>query len=117
MVGQSLGVVRVQREWSGWRSAEVSIDDLEQVHWRQPAGAPHRFLSAYVSCQRLAGTDIAHDCAGRSGPHQILVCVLKRHVIPSVYAEIERRAAAADESHVGPWLIAASRHAGLPQKI
>ena len=90
---QQRGVVRVQCEWNGWRTAEVSIDDLEQIHWFQPAGAPHPLLHAYVSCGRLANTGVSHDGCSRSPrPHRVLVCVLKRHHLPSVYAEIERRA-------------------------
>jgi hypothetical protein len=88
-------VIRVQREWNAWRTAELSIDDLEEIHWLQPAGAPHALLHAYVSCARLANTDVPYDdCLRTPGPHRVLVCVLKRHHIPSVYAEIERRAAA-----------------------
>jgi hypothetical protein len=88
-------VIRVQREWNAWRTAEVSIDDLEDIHWRQPAGAPHPLLHAYVPRARIAERDIPHDFPGTPEPHRMRVCVLKRHLVPSVYAEIERRASAA----------------------
>ena len=85
-------VICVQSEWNAWRTAEVSIDDLDDIHWRHPGGAPHPLLHAYVSCERIARGEIPHQCARMSGPHRLLVCVLKRHLVPSAYAELERRA-------------------------
>lgn len=85
-------VVRVHREWDGWRSAEVRLSDLEHVHWFQPRGAPHALLHAYVYCTQVVSGDIPHDCERRSGPHRLLVCVLKRHAVPTAYEELAKRA-------------------------
>src|SRR5262249_10906781 len=84
-------VVSVHSEWYGWKTAEVRIGDLETLHWRQPSGAPRLLLHGYVSCARIAGR-LPHDCASATAPHKLLVCVLKKNTVPSVYAEIARRA-------------------------
>jgi hypothetical protein len=86
-------VIRVHSEWDGWHNAEVALRDLQDVHWLQPARAPRPLLHGYISCARLAAGDLPHDCRQSGGPHRLLVCVLKKHSTPSVYAEIARRAA------------------------
>jgi hypothetical protein len=83
-------LIRVHREWHGWRSAEVPFGDLRDVHWFQPAGAPHSLIHAYVSCTALVTGDMSHDCDTKSAPHRLLVCVLKRHAIPSAYSALVR---------------------------
>jgi hypothetical protein len=85
-------LIRVQSEWNGWRTAEVRLQDLQIVHWFQPSQAPHSLLHGYISCTNLVSGDIPHDCDRASAPHRLLVCILKRHAIPSVYAELARRA-------------------------
>lgn len=83
-------LVSVQSEWNGWRSAEVRIGDLQSLHWLRPLEAPHPLLHAYVNCSSLLNGEIPHDCDGRSGPHRLLVCILKSHTIASTYAELVR---------------------------
>jgi hypothetical protein len=86
-------LIRVLSEWNGWRTAEVRFRDLQIVHWFQPSQAPHRLLHGYISCTTLVTGDIPHNCdRGSSVPHRLLVCILKRHAIPSAYAELARRA-------------------------
>lgn len=85
-------IVYVQREWNAWRTAEVRLRDLKEIHWRQPAGAPQKLVHAYVSCADIRAGDLPHACGDSWGPHRLLVCVLRRHVTPSVHAEIARRA-------------------------
>jgi len=101
-------IVRIQSEWNGWHAAEVKLDDLEAIHWLQPTGAPHPLLHAYVSCACLASGDIPHDRGRTPCPHRIRVCVLKRHVVPSVYAELAQRA---DAGSAGPYLSPAAMSA------
>jgi hypothetical protein len=84
-------LVSVHSEWYGWKTAEVQLGDLETVHWRQPTGAPRPLLHAYVSCSTIAGR-LPHECPRETAPHKLLVCVLKKSTVPSVYAEIARRA-------------------------
>lgn len=85
-------LVVVQAEWDGWRTALVLLADLEDVQWLQPSGAPHPVIHAYVSCTNLRSGDLQHECDRTSAPHQLLVCVLKSHVTPSVFEELARRA-------------------------
>ena len=85
-------LIRVHREWHGWRSAEVPFGELRDVHWFQPPGAPHSLIHAYVPCTAPVTGDISHDCDRKSAPHRLLVCVLKRHAIPSAYTALARYA-------------------------
>jgi hypothetical protein len=84
-------LIRIQSEWDGWRSAEVPLGDLREVHWYQPARAPHALVHAYISCASIATGDIPHDCDRRSS-HALRVCILKSHTLPAVYAELAKRA-------------------------
>jgi hypothetical protein len=88
-------LIPVQSAWDDWRNAEVRFNDLRDVHWLQPTGAPHALVHGYISCSNIVTGDIPHDCDRRSAPHRLLVCILKRHTIPTVYEELARRA---DES-------------------
>ena len=85
-------VVRVHETWNGFRTAEVRLDSLRDVHWLQPDHAPHLMIHALVSCADVAGSQISHACDPVSAPHALVVCLLKRHVTSDVYAEIARRA-------------------------
>jgi len=85
-------LIRVQSEWNGWRSAEVRLRDLDRIHWFQPHHAPHPLLHGYVSCANIVSGGIPHDCDGRTPSHRLLVCILKRHALPTAYAELARRA-------------------------
>jgi hypothetical protein len=85
-------LIRVQREWDGWRTAEVRLNDLQDVHWFQPAGAPRPLVHAYVSCDSVMSGDLPHDCHCTPAPHRLLVCVLKRHTTGRAYSEMVRRA-------------------------
>jgi hypothetical protein len=85
-------VIRVQSEWNGWRTAEVRLRDLENVHWLQPSRAPQPLVHGYILCRNITTGEVPHDCDSTSAPHRLLVCVLKRHMIPTAYAELARRA-------------------------
>jgi hypothetical protein len=84
--------VCVQREWNGWQTAEVLLKDLQNIHWFQPDHAPRPMVHGYVSCSCITAGTLPHNCDHTQGPHTLLVCVLKSHSAPSVYAEIARRA-------------------------
>ena len=92
-------LIRVHSEWNGWLNAEVRAGDLRDVRWFQPNRAPHAIVHAYVSCSSLVTGDLRHTCEPESAPHRLLVCILKKHVIPTVYAELARRA---DEQRTPP---------------
>jgi hypothetical protein len=85
-------LIWVQREWDGWRTAQVRLGDLQNIHWFQPPRAPRPVLHGYVSCASMTTGEIPHHCERTDRPHTLLVCVLKSHHVPSVYAEIARRA-------------------------
>jgi hypothetical protein len=92
-------LIRVHSEWNGWRNAEVRLGDLGEVYWIRPNRAPQAIVHGYISCSNIVTGDIPHDCDRRSASHRLLVCILKRHAIPAVYAELARRA---DEKRASP---------------
>jgi hypothetical protein len=83
-------LIRVYGSWSGWQSAEVKLGNIRDVHWSQPDRAPHQLLYGCVSCADIVSGHIPHECDHASAPHHLLVCVLKKHVVPSAYAELAR---------------------------
>lgn len=85
-------VICVQGEWDGWKTAEVRLRDLQDVHWSQPSGAPRPLAHGYILCTDIIAGEVPHACGRGAPPHRLHVCVLKRHSAPSVYAEIARRA-------------------------
>lgn len=82
----------VEHTWDGWRIAEVRLADLHDVHWRQPSGAPRALVHGYISCASIVAGSLPHDCERSGGPHRLLVCVLKKHCAPSMYAFLAERA-------------------------
>jgi len=91
MFGSDAEVV-VQRDWREWRTASVRLRDLEDVHWRQPSGAPRALIHGYVWCTRFVRGGVLHDCEGGMSPHRLLVCVLRCHAAVDVYADLLLRA-------------------------
>jgi hypothetical protein len=85
-------LVQVQREWDGWKTAEVRLSDLRDVHWFQPDRAPRPMVHGYISCSAIVSGEIPHECSPAHAPHQLLVCILKSHTVPSAYMELVRRA-------------------------
>ena len=84
-------LISIQREWNGWRTAQVPLSALESVHWFRPAGAPRSLVHGYVSCEQIVAGDIDHECAGKPR-HRLLVCVLKCHTADAVYSQLAQRA-------------------------
>jgi len=85
-------LIRVHADWNGWLHAEVRVGDLQDVRWLQPHCGHHAIVHADISCASIVTGMLPHDCEPTSVPHRLLVCILKKHVIPSVYAELARRA-------------------------
>jgi hypothetical protein len=84
--------ITVQREWNGWRCADVRLGDLQDVHWRQPPGAPRAIVHGYVSPVAMLSGDLVQE-AGESAPDgRLLVCVIRCHVASDVYAALTARA-------------------------
>ena len=84
--------IRVHRQWNDWRSAEVRLRDLEGIHWFRPVGAPRPLIHGFIRCNDLVNVDLMHECIGPSAPHRLLVCVLRKHTVASVFHELEARA-------------------------
>ena len=92
-------LIPVQREWNGWRLAEVRFNDLKDVHWFQPAGAPRPLLHGYVVPSALVSGDLMEQ--GVATPaERLLVCVIKCHMAAPVYTALAARAGAARHSCV-----------------
>ena len=89
-------LISIQREWNDWRTAQVPLSALQNVHWFQPSGAPRPLVHGFVSCGDLLTGTIPHECEGTPS-HRLRVCVLKCHTAQDVYADIARRA---DEQRV-----------------
>jgi hypothetical protein len=92
MLQASEVLIRVHGSWSGWRSVEIPLEDLEDVHWRQPPGAPHPLVHGFVWCTHDKREDVRHECVGASAPRRVLVCILKHHTVATIYADLARRA-------------------------
>lgn len=83
-------LIEVRGAWNAWRTAEVRIGNLFNIHWFQPAGAPRPMVHAYTFCSDIVTGDIPHACADSPGRHRLLVCVLKRSASPALYNELAR---------------------------
>jgi hypothetical protein len=84
--------ISVTGDWNDWQSAHARIEDLGDVHWHQPQGAPHPLLYAYVSCTDLVGGTLAHRCGNLPAPHRVRVCILKSRNMPAAYTALARKA-------------------------
>jgi hypothetical protein len=101
MAARDERLIEVRGAWNAWRTAEVRIGSLLDVHWFQPAGAPRPMVHAYTFCSDIVTGDIPHDCGSTPGSHRLLVCVLKRSASPELYVDLVRRADASLKiSHV-----------------
>ena len=85
-------LVIVQQQWNGWRTATTRLRDLEQVQWKQPAGAPRPLIHAHVRCDRIVSGQLPHDCSSSTHPHEVMICVLKSHTAVDVFDALVRRA-------------------------
>jgi hypothetical protein len=85
-------LIRVQAGWDCWANADVRVSDLRDLHWFHPIGAPQALVHGHISCSSLMAGEIPHQCDPGSVPHRLRVCILKRHNMPTVYAELARRA-------------------------
>jgi hypothetical protein len=90
VLDQKLVVVR--SEWHVWRTATVALDDLSDVHWAQPPGAPRPLIHAYVPCAAIVGGVLTHDCGISPPPHRLKVCVLRTCNWRTVFENLVRQA-------------------------
>jgi hypothetical protein len=90
-VREEATLIRVQADWNAWETAEVRLEDLQDVHWFQPLGAPRPMLHGYVLCGNILSGSVPHECDGKGAQHRLLVCMLKKHMVPSAYVELASR--------------------------
>ena len=84
--------LKVVGQWNGWRTANIHVADLEDVHWFRPSGAPKALLHGYLLCSKIIDGEIPHDCVRTTQPHRVLVCILKSHTVSGLYGELAVRA-------------------------
>lgn len=84
--------ITVQREWDGWRRAEVRLGDLHDVHWLQPPGAPRAIVHGYVSPAALLSGDLQLEPTSVGRDERLLVCVIRCHVACDAYNALTARA-------------------------
>ena len=85
-------LVPVLRSWNGWRTAQARAEDLEDIHWFQPLGAPKDLLHAYVSPSKLVSGSLSEIIDEAASPERMLVCVLKSHTSGTVWMALANRA-------------------------
>jgi hypothetical protein len=90
-------LVSVRRQWNDYRTATVRLDHLRHFHWREESGgvrarSPRPFLHARMWCDAIVAGELAHSCAHGEGPHEILVCIVKKDNLKSVFSQLERLA-------------------------
>jgi hypothetical protein len=90
VLDQKLVVVR--SEWHVWRTATVALDDLSDVHWAHPPGAPRPLIHAYVYCTAILSGVLTHDCRATPAPHRLKVCVLRTCNWRTVFENLVRQA-------------------------
>ena len=83
--------VRVARQWNDYRIDEVDAPTLRGPHWSDVSGgvgapAPHPFLYAYVSCDRVP--NVGHSGIHGPCPHEIKVCIIKAGSDHAAYAAL-----------------------------
>jgi hypothetical protein len=76
-------IVTVRRQWNDWKTGTVAADKLRDFHWRSSSGgvgaaSPRPMLYARMFCDSLLSGEIGHSCAHGPGPHDILVCIVKK---------------------------------------
>jgi hypothetical protein len=86
-------IVYVRRQWNDWRTGTVLFKMLRDLHWRRESGraralSPRPFLHARILCDTLVSGEISHSCAHGTGPHEILVCIVKKDN-PAIFGEIK----------------------------
>src|SRR5262249_9594181 len=86
--------VIVRRRWNAADSAEVSVDSLWELHFRDEPGGmcralPRAFLFARVWCDKLPEGTLLHQCRQEPPPpHELLVCILRSDNTAALYERL-----------------------------
>jgi hypothetical protein len=90
--------VIVRRRWNAPDTAEVSVDALWNLHFRdEPGGVcralPRAFLSAHLWCDKVPAGTVSHQCRPNPPPpHELLVCILPADNSPELYQSLRAKA-------------------------
>lgn len=89
-------IVTVRRQWNDWKTGTVAAQKLSDFHWRSSSGgvgaaSPRPMLYARMMCDSLLSGEIGHSCRHGPGPHDILVCIVKKDN-KKIFAELEKKA-------------------------
>jgi hypothetical protein len=90
----SINRVRIRRQWNDWRTAIVSLDSIDGLHWSSVSGgvqqrSPRPFLHAYVRCDQILEGELAHSCLHGTAPHRVKICIVKKDN-PKVFQVLEK---------------------------
>src|SRR5689334_21227519 len=91
MTGPDHFTISLKADCNDWHSATARVDALRDVRWYRPAGKPQRLLHARISCADIVTGSLPHDCGSSTAPHDIELCVLRRHNLPAAYAALTDR--------------------------
>ncbi|MEJ1961887.1 MAG: hypothetical protein WDO56_10240 [Gammaproteobacteria bacterium] len=90
--------VIVRRRWNASDTAEVGVDALCDIHFRDDPGGvcgalPRTFLFAHVWCDKLPVKTLLHRCRpDPPPPHELLVCILPSDNSPELYGSLRSKA-------------------------
>jgi hypothetical protein len=91
-------LVSVRRRWNAPEVAQVSVDEIWDLHFRdEPGGVcralPRAFLCAQVWCDKLQAGTLAHICrSDPPAPHELSVCILPTDNSASIYETLSAKA-------------------------
>jgi hypothetical protein len=95
---ETSAIVFVRRRWNTPEVAQVRVDEIWNLHFRdEPGGVcralPRAFLCAHVWCDKLQAGTLAHNCrSDPPAPHELLVCILPTDNAAAVYEGLRARA-------------------------
>jgi hypothetical protein len=97
-----LTIVTVRRQWNDWKTGTVRFNKLRDFHRRSVSGgvqspSPRPMLYARMFCDSLLSGEIGHSCAHGQGPHDILVCIVKKDNA-KIFADLEKATTPAGEA-------------------
>jgi hypothetical protein len=90
-------IVRVRRRWNSNDVAEVPVEALWDVHFRNDAGGvcgafPRAFLYAHVWCDHVPSGTLGHSCREGPPPHDLLACILPNDNSAPLYESLREKA-------------------------
>ncbi len=76
-------IVKVRRQPDDWRIASYEIRNVTGLRWDSVGGGVQRgsalHVYGYVMCDGMIDGELAHSCRHGPPPHEIKVCLTKKH--------------------------------------